>query len=121
MLALKPRCSFALCCILSSVALAETQDFVSQVHQKVESEIAGRLGIPLEDVTVHYLGMGNVHRCDGASYVKVDIPIQEDFRGKTLLYIEGWKDDVQCGRWTVQGDIEIWGQIPTAKNGFVVV
>ena len=24
---------------------------------------------------------------------RVDIPIQEDFRGKTLLYIEAWKED----------------------------
>ena len=90
-------------------------DFMSEVYQRVESEIAVRLNIPLEDVTVHYLGMANAHRCDGASHVKIDIPTQEDFRGKTLLYIEAWKEDVQCGRWTVQGDVEIWGQIPTAK------
>ena len=98
------------------VALAKSEDFVSQVHLQVESEIAERLDISTDDVTVHYLGMGSVHRCDGASHVKVDIPAQEDFRGKTLLYIEGWKADVQCGRWTVQGDVEIWGQIPTAQN-----
>ena len=116
MLELKPLCAFAMYCMLSSFAVAETHDFITQVHQKVESEIAGRLSIPLDDVTVHYLGMGNLHRCDGASHVKVDIPIQEDFRGKTLLYIEGWKDSVQCGRWTVQGDVEIWGQIPTARH-----
>ena len=116
MLSLKPRWSFALYCVLySSVALAGSPDFVSQVHQQVEAEIAKRLSVTDEDVTVHYLGMGNVHRCDGASHVKVDIPPQEDFRGKTLIYIEGWKGNVQCGRWTVQGDVEIWGQIPTAQ------
>lgn len=116
MLELNRRCSCTLYCVLSSAALAGSQDFLSQVHQQVEADIAARLIIPSEDVTVHYLGMGSVHRCDGASHVKVDIPTQEDFRGKTLLYIEGWKGDVQCGRWTVQGDVEIWGQIPTAQN-----
>ena len=116
MLGLNRRCSCALYCVLGSAALAGSQDFLYQVHQQVETNIAARLSIPSEDVTVHYLGMGNVHRCDGASHVKVDIPTQEDFRGKTLLYIEGWKGDVQCGRWTVQGDVEIWGQIPTAQN-----
>ena len=113
----KRQSLFALCSIFgSSVALAKSEDFVSQVHLQVESEIAERLDISTDDVTVHYLGMGSVHRCDGASHVKVDIPAQEDFRGKTLLYIEGWKADVQCGRWTVQGDVEIWGQNPTAQN-----
>ena len=90
-------------------------DFVSEIHEKVEATIAERLNISIEDVTVHYLGMSNLHKCNGASHVKVDIPVQEDFRGKTLLYIEAWKEETQCGRWTVQGDVEIWGQIPTAK------
>ena len=98
-----------------SAAPAKGRDVVLEIHQQVESEIATRLGIPMADVTVHYLGMANVHRCEGASHIRVDIPIQEDFRGKTLLYIEAWKEDEQCGRWTVQGDVEIWGQIPTAK------
>lgn len=102
--------------VADSSSNSKGRDVVLEIHQQVESEIATRLSIPIEDVTVHYLGMANVHRCDGASHVKVDIPIQEDFRGKTLLYIEGWKEDVQCGRWTVQGDVEIWGQIPTAKD-----
>lgn len=117
MLELNWRYLVALYCILSSsVAGAESKDFVSQVHQQVEFEIAERLSIAPKDVTVHYLGMANSHRCDEASHVKVDIPTQEDFRGKTLIYIEGWKGSVQCGRWTVQGDVEIWGQIPTAQH-----
>ena len=96
-------------CVSSAVAdpssSTKERDFVSEIHRQVESKIASRLNIPIEDVTVHYLGMANVHRCDGASHVKIDIPMQEDFRGKTLLYIEAWKEDVQCGRWTVQGDV----------------
>lgn len=100
---------------LSSVA-AEDLEFVTQVHQQTEEAIATRLEISMDDVTVHYLGMANSHRCNGATHVKVDIPTQEDFRGKTLLYIEGWKGDVPCGRWTVQADIEIWGQLPVARN-----
>jgi len=101
-------------CFVNS-ALAEEAEFVTKIHHQTEEIIAARLGIPTSDVTVHYLGVANAYRCDGATHIKVDIPAQEDFRGKTLLYIEGWKDAVQCGRWTVQADIEIWGQLPTAR------
>ena len=77
--------------LVSSVASAKSEDFVSQVHLQVESQIAERLAISIDDVTVHYLGMGSVHRCDGASHVKVDIPVQEDFRGKTCSTLKDGK------------------------------
>lgn len=101
-------------CVVN-IAFAEGSAFITKVHYQTEEIIAARLGIPMSDVTVHYLGVANAHRCNGATHIKVDVPSQEDFRGKTLLYIEGWKDAAQCGRWTVQADIEIWGQLPTAR------
>lgn len=98
-----------------SICAEVSEDFLGRVQIEIKVQISERLQIPQEDVTVHYLGINNANRCNGASYVKVEIPIQEDFRGKTLIYLEGWKDNALCGRWTVQGDIEIWSQIPTAK------
>ncbi len=88
---------------------------MGRVHALVEEEIAQRLKIPLEDVTVHHLGMGDTSRCSQANYIKVDIPQREDFRGKTLISIEGWNGDAMCGRWTVQGTVEIWSAIPIVK------
>ena len=96
-------------------AIASDLDFTTKVHQEIEQQISNRLEIPLEDVTVHHLGMANAHRCSNASYIKVEIPEREDFRGKTLISIEGWNEASLCGRWTVQGDIEIWGQIPLSE------
>ena len=96
-------------------AIASDIDFTSKVHQEIEQQISKRLEIPLEDVTVHHLGMANSHRCSKASHIKVEIPEREDFRGKTLISIEGWNEASLCGRWTIQGDVEIWGQIPTSE------
>ena len=96
-------------------ANASEVDFTAKVHQEIEQQISTRLEIPPEDVTVHHLGMANAHRCSKATYIKVEIPEREDFRGKTLIGIEGWNGASLCGRWTVQGDVEIWGKIPTSE------
>lgn len=101
---------------LTGISFAAQTDFTSRVHALVEQEISQRLSIPLEDVTVHHLGMGDTSRCSDANYIKVDIPQREDFRGKTLMTIEGWTDDSICGRWTVQGSVEIWSLIPIVKH-----
>ena len=90
-------------------------DFTQQVSRQIETEIATRLSIPPSDVIVHHLGMVNAHRCSKATYVKTEISDSEDFRGKTLVGVEGWQEEKLCGRWTVQADIEIWSDLPVAR------
>ncbi len=103
--------------VFFGVSLAESVelDFTKQVYQQIESEISTRLSISTDDVTVHHLSMTNSHRCSKATYVKTEISDSEDFRGKTLVGVEGWQEEKLCGRWTVQADIEIWSDLPVAQ------
>ena len=48
------------------------------------------ISIPIED-DGHYLGMANVHRCDGASHVKVDIRFKKTRERHSYTYV--WKED----------------------------
>lgn len=105
---------FGLFFLLSWAESAEL-DFTQQVSRQIETEIATRLSIPASDVIVHHLGMVNAHRCSQVTYVKTEISDSEDFRGKTLVGVEGWQGDKLCGRWTVQADIEIWSDLPVAR------
>jgi flagella basal body P-ring formation protein FlgA len=100
--------------VLCRTVFSAPIDFMEEVNTQVVSEIADRLQIPESDVVIHQLGIRNVDQCRNADTVSVEIPSQEDFRGKTLVIIEGWTDGQQCGRWTVQSNIEIWTMLPVS-------
>lgn len=99
-----------LCRTVSSAPI----DFIEEVNAQIVSEVAERLHIAESDVVIHQLGVRNIDQCRNADSVLVEIPSQEDFRGKTLVIIEGWVNGQQCGRWTVQSNIEIWTMLPVS-------
>ena len=102
----------ALSQVVCPLVYADSLDFVTKVHNDIVLEISSRLEISPKDVTIHQLGIRNIDQCRDATSVRIDIPQQEDFRGKTLVVIEGWESEQQCGRWTVQANIEIWSMLP---------
>lgn len=101
---------------LCRVGFAEPLHFVTEVNTQIVQQISQRLSIDEADVVIHQLGIRNIDQCRNADSVQVEIPSQEDFRGKTLVIIEGWIEGQQCGRWTVQSSIEIWAMLPVSLS-----
>lgn len=101
---------------LCRIVFAEPIEFIPEVNSQIVGQIATRLNIDESDVVIHQLGVRNVDQCRDADSVIVEIPTQEDFRGKTLVIIEGWVSGQQCGRWTVQANIEIWTMLPVSLS-----
>lgn len=102
--------------LLMSTSQATERDFVAEVQRLIVAEITERLSVQPTDVTVHQLGIRNSEQCRQADVIQIDIPPQEDFRGKTLVVVEGWEAGQQCGRWTIQAWIEIWTELPVSQT-----
>lgn len=98
------------------LASASEISFVDALKQQLEQEVVERLSLDQGDVIVHHLGIANAHQCRDYTYLRIEIPQREDFRGKTLAFVEGWIGDSQCGRWTLQVDIEIWTMVPVNQR-----
>ena len=98
------------------LAFATTAPFVDAVKEQLKLQVVERLNLEPSDVVVHQLGIANAHRCRGYTYLRVEIPQKEDFRGKTVAFVEGWVGDTQCGRWTLQTEIEVWMMVPVSKH-----
>ncbi|MAY06621.1 MAG: flagella basal body P-ring formation protein FlgA [Verrucomicrobiales bacterium] len=101
-----------------AILLAKATDisFVDALKEQLKQEVVERLAVSEADVVVHHLGIANAHQCRDYTYLRVEIPQREDFRGKTLAFVEGWVGDSQCGRWTLQVDIEIWAMVPVTQK-----
>lgn len=95
------------------------EDISALVEQKIEEETAKRLGLPKEDISVEYLGLGNSRKCSGANYVSVQIPQTEDFRGPVLVFVDAKKDDRICGQWTLRAKMEIWQEVDVAAESML--
>ena len=105
-----------ICWLVMLLATATEISFVDALKQQLKQEVVDRLAVSEKDVVVHHLGLANAHKCREYTYLRVEIPQREDFRGKTLVFVEGWVGDSQCGRWTLQADIEIWSMVPVTQK-----
>ena len=100
--------------------LSSEDDFSVLVERKIEQEVSDRLELPRKDVSVEYLGLGNARKCNGADYISVRIPQTEDFRGATLVLVEGKKAEKVCGQWNLRVRMAIWEDVAVASQSFQV-
>ena len=104
--------------LMISVSFAQTSDFVSTVEQLIQTEVATRLDISTDDIDIQYLGLKNTTPCEGAQDILIDIPAREDFRMRSTIMIEAYKDNTLCGKWTTQAKMVIWKLLPVAEQNF---
>ena len=98
------------------LVVSEVQDISVVISSKIEQEIAERLDISQQDVSVEYLGLGNARKCSNADYISIRIPEAEDFRGTVTVFAEANKAGEICAQWTLRTKIAIWQEVEVAST-----
>lgn len=90
------------------------------VTREIEWQISERLQIPLEDISVQYLGLANVSSCSAPEQVLVNIPENERFRGSVIVSVTAYETGKICGQWNLRSKVAILEEVYVAKEDIPV-
>jgi flagella basal body P-ring formation protein FlgA len=95
----------------ASAADAERETLAAREH------IAERVGVSLEDVAIHHLGLAEGLECGDAATFTVDSSPGEDFKGSADLRVSGFEGDELCGSARVRARVEVWRRVAVVTKG----